>query len=163
MNAYFMKITPEDRENILDKHKHVYDGYVTNYVKPGASELYVQDFANDKNGITVSNNGNVTHYKNMNINESECSECGVKEEKMCSECGLDEEMCECKMNEKVCSECGFAEGLCECGTNEEVGDFPKYQSFDYVEDLDLDREKEEGLKEEVTKITEMFNRFKNYN
>jgi hypothetical protein len=144
MNAYFMKITPEDRENILDKHKHVYDGYVTNYVKPGVSELYTQDFANDKNGITVNNKGNVTHYKNMNINESECSECGMTEEKMCSECG-------------------FTEGLCECGMNEEVGDFPKYQSFDYVEDLDLDQKQEEDLKEEVTKMTEMFNRVKNYN
>jgi hypothetical protein len=47
--------------------------------------------------------------------------------------------------------------------NEEVGDFPEYQSFDYVEDLDLDQNQEEGLKDEVTKITEMFNRFKNYN
>ena len=32
--------------------------------------LYVQDLANDKGGITVSNKGNVTQYKNIGINES---------------------------------------------------------------------------------------------
>lgn len=166
MNAYFMKITPEERENILDRHKTVYDGYVTNYVKPGVSELYVQDLANDKNGITVNNKGNVTAYKNMNINESECSECGkgMYEEKMCSECGMNEEMCECGMNEdKVCSECGFAEGLCECGMNEEMGDFPEYQSFDYVENLDLEESQKERFKSQINEITDMFNRFKKFN
>jgi hypothetical protein len=166
MNAYFMKITPEERENILDRHKTVYDGYVTNYIKPGVSELYVQDFANDKNGITVSNKGNVTGYKHMGINESECSECGMNEEKMCSECGMTEEMCECGKNMEegeVCSECGFAEGLCECGMNEEIGDFPSYQEFDYVEGLDLDESQKESFKGQLNEISDMFNRFKKFN
>ena len=35
MNQYFFKITKEERENILDKHKTVYDGYVTEYAKGG--------------------------------------------------------------------------------------------------------------------------------
>jgi hypothetical protein len=69
MNAYFFNITNEERENILDKHKEVYDGYVTQYVKPEAQELYVQDFANDKKGVTVNNRGEVGVYRNMNINE----------------------------------------------------------------------------------------------
>lgn len=69
MNAYFFNITNEERENILDKHKEVYDGYVTNYVKPNVQPLYVQDFANDKEGITVNNKGDVGVYRNMNINE----------------------------------------------------------------------------------------------
>ena len=34
MNAYFFKMTNEERENILDQHKTVYDGYVTSYVQP---------------------------------------------------------------------------------------------------------------------------------
>jgi hypothetical protein len=63
-------MTNEERENILDQHKHVYDGYVTSYVQPEKNQpLYVQDMANDKQGITVSNKGVVTGYKNMNINE----------------------------------------------------------------------------------------------
>ena len=70
MNTYFFKMTNEERDNILDQHKHVYDGYVTSYVQPEKNQpLYVQDYANDKQGITVSNKGVVTGYKNMNINE----------------------------------------------------------------------------------------------
>jgi hypothetical protein len=70
MNAYFFKMTNEERDNILDQHKTVYDGYVTSYVQPEKNQpLYVQDYANDKQGITVNNKGVVTAYKNMGINE----------------------------------------------------------------------------------------------
>jgi hypothetical protein len=71
MNAYFFNTTPEERENILDQHKKLYDGYVTKYnQESNMTPLYVQDFANDKGGITVNNKGNVTQYKNIGINES---------------------------------------------------------------------------------------------
>jgi hypothetical protein len=71
MNAYFFNTTPEERENILDQHKKLYDGYVTKYnQESNMTPLYVQDLANDKGGITVSNKGNVTQYKNIGINES---------------------------------------------------------------------------------------------
>lgn len=70
MNSYFFKMTNEERENILDQHKTIYDGYVTSYAQqPKEQPLYTQDFANDKQGITVSNKGVVTAYKNMGINE----------------------------------------------------------------------------------------------
>jgi hypothetical protein len=63
-------MTNEERDNILDQHKTIYDGYVTSYAQqPKEQPLYTQDFANDKQGITVSNKGVVTGYKNMNINE----------------------------------------------------------------------------------------------
>ena len=71
MNAYFFKMTKEEKSNILDQHKSLYDGYVTKYnQKSNQYPLYVQDYANDKNGITVSNKGNVKQYTNININES---------------------------------------------------------------------------------------------
>lgn len=70
MNAYFFKMTNEEKSNILDQHKTIYDGYVTSYAQqPKEQPLYTQDFANDKQGLTVSNKGVVTGYKNMNINE----------------------------------------------------------------------------------------------
>lgn len=70
MNAYFFKMTNEERSNILDQHKEVYDGYVTKQNQVSNEQpLYVQDYANDKGGITVSNKGEVMPYKNMNINE----------------------------------------------------------------------------------------------
>jgi hypothetical protein len=63
-------MTNEERDNILDQHKTIYDGYVTSYAQqPKEQPLYTQDFANDKQGLTVSNKGVVTSYKNMNINE----------------------------------------------------------------------------------------------
>jgi hypothetical protein len=59
-----------EKNDILDKHKTLYDGYVTEYGKPNNQQpLYVQDFANDKDGITVSNKGEVKKYTNVNINE----------------------------------------------------------------------------------------------
>jgi hypothetical protein len=59
-----------EKNNILDQHKSLYDGFVTQYAQGSNQQpLYVQDFANDKNGITVSNKGVVKNYTNMNINE----------------------------------------------------------------------------------------------
>ena len=69
MNAYFFKMTNEERTNILDQHKEIYDGYVTQYANTNEQPLYVQDFANDKNGITVNNRGEVGTYRNTGINE----------------------------------------------------------------------------------------------
>lgn len=71
MNAYFFKMDKQERDNILDQHKHVYDGYVTKYnQESNQTPLYVQDLANDKNGITVNNKGVVKGYTNININEN---------------------------------------------------------------------------------------------
>jgi len=70
MNAYFFKMTNEERNNILDQHKEVYDGYVTSYAQPEKEQrLYTQSYANDKGGINVNNRGEVSTYSNMNINE----------------------------------------------------------------------------------------------
>jgi hypothetical protein len=70
MNAYFFKMTNEERNNILDQHKEIYDGYVTSYAQPEKNQpLYTQDYANDKEGVTVNNKGDVSSYKTMKINE----------------------------------------------------------------------------------------------
>jgi len=64
-------MSKEEKSNILDQHKSLYDGYVTKYnQESNQSPLYVQDFANDKNGITLNNKGVVKPYTNMGINES---------------------------------------------------------------------------------------------
>ena len=61
----------QEKENILDQHKHIYDGYVTKYnQQSNQTPLYVQDLANDKMGLTVNNKGVVKTYSNMNINET---------------------------------------------------------------------------------------------
>ena len=72
MNAYFFPVSNEERENILNRHKHVYNGYKTLNPNPVENEqpLFVQDFANDKGGLVVNNKGEVKAYTNMGINEA---------------------------------------------------------------------------------------------
>ena len=71
MKQYYFNVTNEERENILDKHKTVYDGYVTEYGNnSNMTPLNVVDMAGDKQGVTVNNKGEVSGYKNFGINES---------------------------------------------------------------------------------------------
>jgi hypothetical protein len=71
MKQYYFNVTNEERENILDKHKTIYDGYVTEYGNnSNMTPLYVVDMAKDKDGVTVNNKGEVSGYKNVGINES---------------------------------------------------------------------------------------------
>ena len=70
MNSYFFKMTNEERNNILDQHKEIYDGYVTSYAQPAKEQpLYTQSYANDKGGINLNNRGEVSTYSNLRINE----------------------------------------------------------------------------------------------
>ena len=70
MNAYFFKMNQAERNDILDQHRKVYDGYVTTYGQQiNQQPLYIQDFANDKGGLVVNNKGVVKPYTNMRINE----------------------------------------------------------------------------------------------
>jgi hypothetical protein len=94
MNAFFVGVTPEEKENILSKHRHVYNGYRTLNPSPVANEqpLYTQDFANDKEGLVVNNKGEVKAYTNMGINEAKKRKSYVEvEEEMCEQCGEMEE------------------------------------------------------------------------
>ena len=94
MNAYFVGITQQEKNNILDQHKKIYDGSrIVQQTNTQPQPLYVQDFANDKEGFVVNNRGDVKKYTNMGINESQeefetmememeeddCVECGMKE------------------------------------------------------------------------------------
>jgi hypothetical protein len=96
MNAFFVGVTPEEKENILSKHRHVYNGYRTLNPSPVANEqpLYTQDFANDKEGLVVNNKGEVKAYTNMGINEAKKRKSYVEvEEEMCEQCGeMDEDL-----------------------------------------------------------------------
>ena len=71
MNAYFFRMSKDEKNNILDQHKHLYDGYVTKYnQESNQTPIYVQDLANDKMGVTLDNKGNVKNYTNFRVNES---------------------------------------------------------------------------------------------
>jgi len=71
MRLYSMsQLSNEEKSNILDKHREIYNGYrrMQNEV-PNEQPLYVQDFAGDKDGITLNNKGEVKKYTNFGINE----------------------------------------------------------------------------------------------
>jgi hypothetical protein len=117
----------DEKRNILDQHKTLYNGYKT--MQPQVSNtqpLYTQDFASDKNGVTVNNKGKVKTYMNVGINEQ------VEKESMCSECGG-------MMYEGECSECGYNGG--EMGEETQqvkdlknVEDLNLSDKFDYTEE-----------------------------
>ena len=75
------QISPSEKQDILDKHRTLYNGFRTMEPKVSNEQpLYVQDFAGDKLGMTLNNKGQVKQYTNVGINES------INEEKeMCSE------------------------------------------------------------------------------
>ena len=125
----------EEKSNILDKHRSLYDGYRTMQPKIKSEQpLYVQDFANDKGGVTLSNKNVVTSYKNVGINEQ--VQPMEEEKELCSECGG-------MMQEGECMECGYGgnmeEGECmECGSNYEMEEeMQQVKDLKNVEDLNL--------------------------
>ena len=69
--SYMTIWNPSDseKENILKQHQTQYDGYATLNTTNNLTPLTVQDFAKDKLGMTVGNNGKVQGFSNMGINE----------------------------------------------------------------------------------------------
>lgn len=135
------QISSEEKSNILDQHKQIYDGYKTMYPKVSNTQpLYVQDFAKDKEGVVMNNKGTMKAYTNFGINEQVeskevCDECGAmqmsEETGMCNECGG-------MMYEGECSECGWKGGdVMEYDNVEEdiydIEDLNPDEGFDYIE------------------------------
>jgi hypothetical protein len=182
MNAYFFNTTKEERDNILDQHKKVYDGYVTRYnQESNMTPLYVQDLANDKGGITVSNKGNVTQYKNIGINESPLDRIadGPKDLKN-GTVDLDDapndrsEVDSIIMHDRYPSpveeEDSFDEyeDEMEVNSNEyeyDIDELEDYSAEDISEDLftEIDEEKLPGFMSQINESLDMFKRFKKYN
>jgi len=152
----FGQISAAEQSAILNKHRHVYDGYRP--MQPEVSNtqpLYVQDFANDKGGITVNNKGVVKPYTNMGINEQWQAAVGDALASYATNKIIDKvvdkfqgETSEEMEKKQTCSECGgnMMEGECsECGwkgeMDEETGhlddiyheeDLNPNAKFDYV-------------------------------
>ena len=172
MNSYFFKMTQAERNNILDQHKTIYDGFATQYGQPKEQPLYVQDFANDKNGITVSNKGDVKSYTNMKINEDvfsgakfEPEETFEEEEYMVSvgeqldmigdgSDDLDHGTFEDDETEMLVNPEGDIEVFFDDEDMESEWEGPKFDGID--EDI------VEPLQEQINKTLDMFKRFKKY-
>jgi len=139
-----------EQNDILDQHKKVYDGFVTQYGQQvNQQPLYVQDFANDKNGITVNNRGEVGSYRNVGINEDIMS--GAKFE---PEVNIESEEVEEQMDM-----IGDGDDDLEHGTFNDLED----DDIDLLMfDLDEEDEIDSSLKESINESLDMFRRFKKY-
>jgi hypothetical protein len=177
-----------EKNDILDQHKQVYDGYVTTYGQQiNQQPLYVQDFANDKVGLVVNNKGVVKPYSNMRINEMrfDGKSTGLfSEEEDTYMTPTDESFNHLDM-------IGDGEDDLEYGTmgdssdwDIELDDYKDRSMYDpyygdssdwdmeideeeYSEDdeaylNDVDEDMIEPLQEQVNKTLDMFNRFKRY-
>ena len=158
MRGYSM-ISDEERASILNTHRSFYDGYATGNVPSNQTPLTVEDLAQDKKGLQVTNTGEVKEYDN-NLHEqavidtpdmdvsavdpaydfvSDGPEDGelvmgedeIEEKEMCEQCGAE-------MREGVCME--------QCGMYEEI-----------------DEDLHEAFKTQRETILENFNRFKKFN
>jgi hypothetical protein len=143
-----LNVPNEERENILNQHKNVYDGYVTNYAKPHEQPLYVQDLANDKGGITVSNKGVVKRYTNIGINEN-----------------MDEMELDMIGDGPLDLEKGVFDG--EMSEEDEIEINLKKNEPSYDIDVEfteeLDEEENQKVKEKVRESLDWFKRFTKYN
>ena len=148
MKAYFLNIPNEERNSILDQHKSIYNGYKTSYGTKSEWPLFVQDLANDKEGITVNNRGDVKVYGHMGINENvdEMELDNIGDGPMDLEAGVfDEEMME---------------------EDEMEFDLEKKEKPSYDVDVEftdeLDEEDNEMVKENVQESLNWFKRFLKY-
>lgn len=157
MNAYFFKMNQAERNDILDQHKKVYDGYVTTYGQQvNQQPLYIQDLANDKLGLTVNNKGEVKHYTNVRINEMryDGKDTGLFSEEE------DFYMTPSEEDSEFMEEDDFQNEIEE---DEIIYEVEKDYDFDLSEIEDeIYEDMEKPLEEQVNKVLDMFKRFKKY-
>jgi hypothetical protein len=174
MNAYFFKMNKAERNDILDQHRQVYDGFVTTYGQQiNQQPLYVQDYANDKGGLTVNNKGEVKSYTNMRINEMryDGKSTGLfSEEEDTYMTQTEKEFTgEDKIGHSSHMKYGTFDDETEFELELEITDepnvFDEEPNFIDIDIYELGDEfdvEEEQLQEQVNKTLDMFKRFKNY-
>ena len=155
-------ISDEERAQILNTHRGFYDGFATGNVPSNQTPLTVEDLAQDKKGLQVTNAGEVIEYSNhihenveeqividapdMDVSDVEPAYNFVSDGPEDGELVMGEEDIEEK---EMCEQCGskMVEGECiECGMYEEI-----------------DEDLHESFKTQREQILENFNRFKKFN
>jgi hypothetical protein len=155
-----------ERNDILDQHRQVYDGFVTTYGQQiNQQPLYVQDYANDKGGITVNNKGEVKSYTNMRINEMrhDGMDTGLFSEEEDDYTYLTPTQEEFTGEDMI----GDGDDDLDYGTMDEpfmeIDEEDEYFEEDsYLDNEDIDEDMVEPLQEQVNKTLDMFKRFKKY-
>jgi len=135
-------MSDDERQQIKQQHSKVYDGYAIGNVPSNMTPLTVYDAAQDKVGITVTNQGEVKQYTNHNVNETAAKNFHYDE--------IDEPY---SFKSKGPMD-PFREEYEEVDEDDVV-------NWDDVENADV--EGVEDIAEQVNKSLDMFKRFKNFN
>ena len=135
-------MSDNERQQIKQQHSKVYDGYAIGNVPSNMTPLTVYDAAQDKVGITVTNQGEVKQYTNHNVNETAAKNFHYDE--------IDEPY---SFKSKGPMD-PFREEYEEVDEDDVV-------NWDDVENADV--EGVEDIAEQVNKSLDMFKRFKNFN
>ena len=163
MRGYFGlgQLSSEEKSDILDQHKSVYNGYRTMHPQVSNTQpLTVYDFAGDKDGITVNNKGEVKKYTNMGINEqveskSVCEQCGgTMKENVCEQCGTNEEIEEGDSDWDATLMDGLEEETGKLSDIYNVEDLNSDAGFDYIEGGSNDTDTFEGMHKNLYKEDE---------
>ena len=87
MNSYFFKVTEEEQNDILRKHKELYNGYLSMQQKNNPTRISTYDDISDKQGFTLKNSdlikentGGMCSECGGGMYEGECMECGSMNE-----------------------------------------------------------------------------------
>ena len=147
MNPYFLNISEKEKNSITEKHRSLYNGYQALQSKGNMTPLTVGDYALDKEGVTVSNLGEVKKYTNTEVNKKlkkVCEGCsGLYEGEMCEKCS--------SMTEgEMCEKCGG-----EMKEGEMCGSGGKYTMEDLEENVKL-KSKSNMVMEDIDKSLDWF-------
>lgn len=173
----FSMMSDEERQQIRQQHSKVYDGYSIGNVPSNMTPLTVYDAAQDKEGITVSSNGDVKTYRNHKINEIAAKNLHYDEIDPAYEfdsAGPGDENLGYNVYNQVKSPYDFDSkgpadpfygGGTQPGVTEPHGeDSDDDYTFDMVDFEDyIEGEDNDYINESVSKSLDMFKRFKKYN
>ena len=154
-------MSDQERQDILKKHQELYNGYAVGNVPSNMTPLTVYDPAGDKQGITVTNKGNVKQYTNNKINEITAKNLHYDEIDPAFE--FDSQGPELGMSIQNPGKKAYnfdSKGPSDVYEGEDEEGFVPLDSIDLE---DMDQEEEEGIKESVNKTLDMFKRFNKYN
>jgi hypothetical protein len=170
----FSMMSDEERQQIKQQHSKLYDGYAVGNVPSNMTPLTVYDAAQDKEGVTVTANGEVKTYRNHNINEIAAKNLHYDEIDPAYDFdshGPQQNMVQSIEGEKPYEfdSHGPADPFGGQPDSESTSHEQPKDEYNFVDLLDMEsyldnkETKVNEIKESVNKTLEMFKKFKKYN
>lgn len=153
-------MSDQERQDILKKHQELYNGYAVGNVPSNMTPLTVYDPAGDKEGITVTNKGDVKQYTNNRINEITAKPLNYDEIDPAYDFDSQGPALGIAIQNPGKKSFHFkSQGPSDVYEEDKEG----FVSLDSIDVDDMDQEEKEDIKENVNKTLDMFRRFKKFN